>query len=59
LLEEKTMTRTTTRARLQRHAQPAQHIYIPHSSWTRADHKVAAATPAPIAADDFWARLGL
>lgn len=53
------MTRTTTRARLQRHAQPAQHIYIPHSSWTRADHKVATVTPAPIAADDFWARLGL
>ncbi|MDO7833554.1 hypothetical protein Q4610_00695 [Sphingobium sp. HBC34] len=51
------MTRKISRARDQRRARPAQHIYIPHSSWTKRDATPAAG--ATIAPDDFWARLGL
>ncbi|WP_196221786.1 hypothetical protein [Sphingobium sp. CAP-1] len=51
------MTRKITRRHPQRRAQPAQHVYIPHSSWTRVDS--APAVNSAIAPDDFWARLGL
>lgn len=51
------MTRKTTRPRDQRRAHPAQHVYIPHSSWTKVE--TAPASSTPIAPDDFWGRLGL
>jgi hypothetical protein len=51
------MTRATKKVRSVRVTPSAAHIYIPHSSWSRVDSKPAPA--APIAAEDFWARLGL
>jgi hypothetical protein len=51
------MTRTTQNRRQSRITQPADALYLPHSSWTRVEHKPAANNT--IAPDDFWARLGL
>jgi hypothetical protein len=51
------MTKATIRARPIRGDRPYADIYLPHSSWSRADQKPAPAPP--IAAEDFWARLGL
>lgn len=51
------MNPTTKRTRPQRTALPAQHVYLPHSSWARVQHKPTS--DVPIGADDFWARLGL
>jgi len=54
---EKTMTRTTPRRRPSDAAFPTQAIYLPHSSWTRAERKPAA--NQTIVPTDFWARLGI
>ncbi|WP_179045115.1 hypothetical protein [Sphingobium lactosutens] len=51
------MTRLVTRTRRSRPAQPDGHVYLPHSSWARVERKPASSVP--IAADDFWARLGI
>jgi len=51
------MARPASQRRRRRSVPPAQPIPIPHSSWTETDRVTTAA--APIAAEDFWARLGL
>ncbi len=50
------MTSKTTRPRQPNRVQPDNHVYLPHSSWTRVERKSAGGAIAPA---DFWARLGL
>ncbi len=50
------MTRNSSRPLRQRSSDSREHIYLPHSSWSRAP---AAGTTAPLAPEDFWRRLGL